>query len=174
MKSHEKFLEAFDAHADALFRHASFRIHNQETAQDLVQDAFIKTWEYLTKGNAIDEFRPFLYKTLNNLIIDEYRRKKHSSLEDLIDEEWKEGRVENLVSDEMDSTIAHIDGAQLLEEVKRMPDAYRAVVLMRFVDGLEPKEIAEATGKSTNIVSVHIHRGLAWLRKEVQEKQNKP
>ena len=173
MKSHEKFLEAFENHADALFRHATFRLSDRERVEDIVQDAFVKTWEYLSKGNTIDDFRPFLYKTLNNLIIDEYRKKKHGSLDELIDEEWKEGRVENLVSDDFDTITAQIDGAKMLEEVARMPETYRTVVLMRFVDGLEPREIAEATGKDTNLVSVHMHRGLAWLRKEIEMKEAK-
>lgn len=164
-------MEAFDTHANALFKHASFRVSDRERAEDLVQETFVKVWLYTEKGKVIDEFRPFLYRTLNNLIIDEYRRKKHESLEEVLDEEWKEGREESLIYDELDALADHLDGAVLLEEVKRMPETYRTVFIMRFVDGLEPKEIAEATGETTNIVSVHIHRGLAWLRKELTQKE---
>ena len=77
MESREEklFLEAFDTHADSLFRHACFRLSDRERARDLVQDTFLKAWDYLRGGGEIQNIKSFLYRILHNLIIDEYRKK---------------------------------------------------------------------------------------------------
>ena len=58
---HEKeFLEAFESHADALFRHAFFRVSDREKAHDLVQDAFLKTWDYVANGGEVRQYKSLL------------------------------------------------------------------------------------------------------------------
>ena len=78
------YLAAFEENADALFRHASYRVSDRERARDLTQDTFLKTWDYLSGGGEIRNFKSFLYRTMHNLIIDEYRKKKSSSLDALL------------------------------------------------------------------------------------------
>ena len=68
---------------DAIFRHCYFRVFDRERARDLVQETFLKTWEYLTRGHDIENIRAFLYRVATNLIIDDSRRKKEISLEQL-------------------------------------------------------------------------------------------
>jgi RNA polymerase sigma-70 factor (ECF subfamily) len=56
----------------------------------------------------------------------------------------------------------------LLDDI---PSPYKEAVFMRYVIGLELKEIAEITGDSVNTVSVHVHRGINKLR-ELFNKNN--
>ena len=81
----EEFSAAYESYSDALFRHCYFRLYDREKSKDIVQEAFIKTWEYASKGTEIENTRAFLYKVLNNLIVDEIRRKKALSLEILLE-----------------------------------------------------------------------------------------
>src|SRR3989338_7875527 len=74
----EEFSAAYESFSDALFRHCYFRLYDREKSKDIVQEAFIKTWEYSLKGQEIENTRAFLYKVLNNLIIDEIRKKKEN------------------------------------------------------------------------------------------------
>jgi len=171
MDQQEQFLEAFDKHADALFRHAYFRVRNREIALDLSQDTFTKTWDYLVKGNTVEQFKPFLYRTLNNLIIDEYRRKSSESLDEMFDDDINEGMFEELRTGGREEVEMAFDAKQLKETLVVLPDQYREVVVLRYVDGLMPQEIAEVTGESVNVISVRIHRGLAWLKKHLAETQ---
>ena len=74
MEAGEKeFLENFEKYSDKLFRHALFRLSNKERAEEIVQECFMKTWDYLRKGNEVKQYSAFLYRTLNNMIVDEYR-----------------------------------------------------------------------------------------------------
>jgi RNA polymerase sigma-70 factor (ECF subfamily) len=166
MKQEQAFLEAFDSYADALYRHCYFRVSDPERARDIVSDTFTRTWDYLVKGNTVDEFKPFLYRTLNHLIIDEYRKKKTESLDALLDEQAVPiGAFEELVEGSREATEMALDAKRIPELLAQMPEAYRVVVIMRYLDGLMPAEIADLLHESVNTVSVRIHRGMAWLTK---------
>jgi RNA polymerase sigma-70 factor, ECF subfamily len=169
-ENHEaRFLKAFDEYNDALFRHALLRISNREKAVDLVHDTFTKVWSYLKNGYEIDNFRPFLYKVLNNLIIDEYRKRKESSLDALLELEGvDEGSFSELTESTAEALAATIDGKKAFELLERLPDQYREVIILRFVDQLGPREISELIEESENVVSVRIHRGLKMLRQGIE------
>jgi RNA polymerase sigma-70 factor (ECF subfamily) len=101
---------------------------------------------------------------LNRLIIDEYRRKKPESLDALLeDKDVPTGVFEELVQGGRDEVEFALDAKRVPELLEAMPHTYREVVMMRFMDGLMPAEIAEMLGESVNNVSVRIHRGLQWL-----------
>lgn len=167
----ERFLQAFHEYGDALFRHAMLRISDRERAIDLVHDTFTKVWSYVKNGHAVEQYRPFLYKVLNNLIIDEYRKQREQSLDALLAEEGvSEGSFPELIENTTEAMAATLDGKQAFELVATLPDVYREVLLLRFVDGLGPKEISELVEESENVVSVRIHRGLKMLRDIMEEK----
>ena len=162
-------MKAFDEYNDALFRHAFLRISNREKAVDLVHDTFTKVWAYLRGGYEIDNFRPFLYKVLNNLIIDEYRRRKESSLDALLELDGvDEGSFSELSESTVEGLAATIDGKKAFELLEEMPDQYKEVIILRFVDQLGPREISELIEESENVVSVRIHRGLKMLRQKIE------
>ncbi len=166
MSQKRAYLEAFDKYADALYRHCYFRVSDSERAKDIVSDAFTKTWDYLVKGNEIKKFRPFLYQTLNRLIIDEYRKRKTESLDAILDDEnVPDGVFEELVHDGRDEIEINVDSKNIPILLKQMPLKYREAVVMRYVDGLMPSEIAEILNEHVNTISVRIHRGIAWLTK---------
>lgn len=171
VSDHEaRFLKAFEEYNDALFRHAFLRISDREKAVDLVHDTFTKVWSYIRDGYEIDNFRPFLYKVLNNKIIDEYRRRKEASLDAILETEGvDEGSFDELNENSAEVLAATIDGKKAFELLEKLPDQYREVLLYRFVDQLGPKEISELVEESENIVSVRIHRGLRLLRKTIED-----
>lgn len=162
------FAAAFEAYSDELFRHASMRLSDRERALELTQECFAKAWEYAQKGSEIQELRPFLYRTLRNLIIDEYRRKKSVSLEGLVAGEDDERSVEDLLppdeSNTLEAAVERFDGKRALAALQELPELYREALTLRYVDGLNPGEIGAIVGESENAVSVRIHRGLKKLK----------
>lgn len=166
----ERFLEAFEEYGDALFRHASLRLSDREKAIDVVHDTYTKVWKYIKNGYEIDNFRPFLYKVLNNLIVDTYRKRKEYSLDAMLEEDGvDEGSFDDLSENTVEALAATIDGRKAFELLEDLPDTYREVILLRFVDELGPREISELIEESENVISVRIHRGLKLLRKRIEE-----
>ncbi|MEK7612241.1 MAG: RNA polymerase sigma factor [Patescibacteria group bacterium] len=153
----QKLLSAYELYADALFRHAYVRVRDRARARDFVQEAFIRTWQYFIGGKDADNIRAFLYKTLTNLIIDESRKKRESSLEILHDAGFSP------VSDER-GPEANAELFRATRAIENIEEPYRTAVIMRYIDDLQPKEIADILGESENTVSVRIHRGVKKLR----------
>ncbi len=169
----ERFLEAFDEYSDALFRHATIRVSDRERAIDIVHDTYAKVWSYVRSGHSIEQFRPFLYKVLNNLIIDEYRKIKESSLDAILDKDGiDEGTFDELSESTAEALAATLDGKKAFEVLEEMPDLYREVIVLRFVDGLGPKEISGLIEEKENVVSVRLFRGLKMLREKIEYKEN--
>lgn len=159
MNLEEEFLEAYDAYADAIFRHCYYRLFDRERAKDVMQDTFVRTWEYMQKGEKVDNIRALLYRVANNLIIDFVRKKKETSLDAMQEEGF-----DPATDEDMSHIADRLDGGQAIEALKQLDDTHREVLVLRYVNGLQPAEIAEITGETANTVSVRIHRGLGKLR----------
>ncbi|TSC70801.1 MAG: RNA polymerase sigma-70 factor, ECF subfamily [Parcubacteria group bacterium Gr01-1014_46] len=157
-KMQQDFLRAYDDNSDALFRQCFFKVHDRELAKDILQDTFVRTWDYIGKGNTILNMRAFLYRTMNNLVIDQYRKKKAVSLDSLEEDGFSPEAPEGISAND------RLEGERALQLLEKLPDVYREAVFMRFVSGLELHEIAEITGETENTVSVHVHRGINKLR----------
>lgn len=154
----EEYLQAYEDHSDALFNHCFYRVSDREVALDLTQDTFTKTWEYLAAGKQVDNLRPFLFKVANNLIIDHYRKKKSDSLDVMQEEGF------DVASDDVEKIIVATESGHALKVLGLLDERHRKVVVMRYVDDLSPREIAEIIGESENAVSVRINRSLKKLK----------
>lgn len=165
----DRFLKAFDEYADALFRHAVYRLSDRERAVELVHDTFTKAWGYLRDGHEIESYKSFLYKVVNNLIIDEYRRRKETSLDAILAEEGvDEGAFSELRGGSIEEVTFSMDAKKALELIGELPVVYREVITLRYVDGLGPKEISELIEETENVVSVRLHRALRLLRDRIE------
>ena len=155
------FADAYEKYADAIFRHCAYRCFDRERAKELMQETFIKAWDYLVSGKNIDNVQAFLYKTANNLLIDESRRAKKRtivSFEDMVeggfDLPGEDGRDQNRI----------FDAKAVAEVLHEIDEPYRTALILRYIDDLQPREIAELLSESANVVSVRLNRGLKMLR----------
>src|SRR3989338_11119 len=160
--SEDEFIAYYDEFADSLFRHCYFRVSDRERARDLVQETLTRAWAYLADGNRIEHIRAFLYRVADNLIVDEARKKRPLSLDQLRDEGFDPGE------DRRAALTDRLDAAHLLRFLDALDFKHRELIVMRYVDGLGPKEIAEITGESENVVSVRLHRAVATLKELLQ------
>lgn len=165
IKSHPgadaEFAEAYETYADAIFRHCAYRCFDRERGKELMQEVFMKAWDYLASGNDIDNVQAFLYRTANNLIIDDARRAKKRtvvSYEDMAEEgfdiEGEDGREQGQI----------FDAQEVAKVLLQLEEPYRTALVLRFIDELKPREIADAIGESPNTVSVRINRGMKMLK----------
>jgi len=164
----QEFKESFEKHSDELFRHCYLRLSDRERALELTQETFLRAWDYVVRGENIEHYRSFLYRILNNLIVDEYRKKKTQSLDALLEDEESalslEGEVLRDKHDTLEESMVRFDAKKAMDALKGLPSQYQAVLVMRYIDGLSPTEIAGQMHESENAISVRIHRGLRKLR----------
>lgn len=154
----DAFLAAYEAHADAIFRFCLAKVSDRERAVDLTQDTFVRVWEYATKGNDVSHWRALLYTTANNAIIDYYRKKKAISL-DALEEDIGFIPADTTLSQEDRTEVERIHRA-----IRELKEEYRDVAILRFIEDMQPRDIAEILGLSVNVVSVRIHRAMEKLK----------
>ena len=158
----DSFGQLYDKYIDKVYRHLYYRTGNATEAEDLAAQVFLKAW------NAMGRYRPmgrpfggWLLSIGHNLLIDHYRAHKVStSLEDVIIP----------AGDSADPVLLaekSFASASLRHAIKQLKRDQQAVVVMRYINGLDYSEIAQALGKSEGAVRVILHRSLLALRKIV-------
>ena len=152
---------AHEDYSKGLILYASFKIADPVASEDLVQDTFLKTWNYLVRGGKISVMKAFLYHVLNQLIIDQYRKRKPVSLDTLVEKGF------NPYTDQTEKLINEIDGRKYSSYINKLPDKYRTVVEMKYMQSLSLKEISTRTKLSRNTSAVQAHRGIERLKQLV-------
>lgn len=154
------FLELYDESADAIFRYCFFRLFDREVAKEFTQEIFLRGWKELNNTDKTVKYpKALLYKIASNMIID-YKRKKHEdSLETL-----QQNGFDAIEHSFRDNIHTKIEYQAIIENINKLPEEYREVITLRYVQELSPKEISEITGQSTNIISVNITRAKNKLK----------
>lgn len=156
------FLQIYDTYADDLFRFCFLKVSSRELAEDLTQEVFTRFWQALREGTIMRSERALLYTIARNLVIDWYRKKKESSLDALT-----EDGIE-FAGDTASDITREAEIGEALRAVDTLDVPSREVLILRFVDGLTPKEIATLTGESANAVSVRLNRAIKKVRAELR------
>jgi RNA polymerase sigma-70 factor (ECF subfamily) len=149
---------AHNDYGKVLNSYAFFKVHDHTVGEDLVQDTFMKTWKFIVKGGQVHKMKAFLYHVLNRLIIDQYRKRKNTSLDVLIEKGFEPSD-----SDSVNITDA-LDGSGALLMIQHLPEMYRKIMHMRYIQNLSLKEMSLITGKTRNAIAVQTHRGLQKLK----------
>jgi len=159
------FHQAYEEHSDALFRFSFSKLSDREKALDVVQDVYVRYWEYMAANGQVDNIKAFLYKIARNAIIDIYRKRKESSLDALAEE-----GIEFPDPVDHEHAIRQADAKIAVGLVRRLGEDDQEIILMRYTEGLSVKEIAEILDERENTVSVRIHRALKQLQDAFNKK----
>ena len=152
------FEKLYDVHANAIWRHFYHRLGDSERAKELMQEVFLKTWQYVMLDKKIEHEKAFLYRIARNLFINEIRTDKRIISLDTLEEGGFEAK------DECDMTIIHAEHTELMERLDVIRDSYRTVLVMRYVDDLTVKEIASILDEHETNISMRIRRGIEALK----------
>jgi len=110
------------------------------------------------KAGKVDMMKAFLYHVLNNLIIDEYRKHKTTSLDVLLEKGFEPS------VDHTDRLLNVLDGKEAMNLIELLPETYKKVMRLRYVEELSLQEISLITGQTKNTIAVQVHRGLEKLK----------
>ncbi|MEK7554593.1 MAG: RNA polymerase sigma factor [Patescibacteria group bacterium] len=163
MDIRKAFLEAYDRHADAIYRHCYFRVFSKARAEELVQETFMKTWDYLGKGGRVENMKAFLYRVATNLIVDESRKRKEASLDAM----RESGDFNEPAGDGALDAEKLILMREVCSKIAELEPEDKAVIVMRYVDDLDPQEIAEVLEITPNNVSVRLNRAMKKLKEQI-------
>lgn len=151
-----------------LFRIQRNYIDDESSVQDTLQTTYIKVFEKLDTFNGNSAFSTWLIRiAINEALLYLKRRKSHSNLHLYADDEDKpEGRFGGNNPEE--HLIEH-DMRQLLEQtIDALPEDYRAVYVMREIEEMSTREVAEALDISESNVKIRLMRAKEKLRDSLE------
>ena len=160
-------------HKNRIYSYILMMVKQQELAEDIFQDTFIKVITNLKRGKYVENgrFVSWAMRISHNLIIDYYRKQKNfqtvsndANDYDLLNSvKFSDSTVEDkLVYDQILKEVGEL--------VNYLPDNQREVVRLRHFMGLSFKEIAEETGVSINTALGRMRYALINIRALVEEK----
>jgi RNA polymerase sigma factor (sigma-70 family) len=166
----QQFEAIYDDLVEPIFRHCYFRISVRERAKEITQEVFMKTWQYMMEGNTIENYKAFIYRVANNLVINELeRRHRTSSLEEM----HEDTGFDPPADEDQEVIQIRLESEMVLKKMELLEARDRDLLLMRYIDELPVKEIAQLLEEEENTISVRIHRAVKKL-KEIYEYGRKP
>lgn len=160
-------------HKSRVFSYIVLIVKNQELAEDIFQETFIKVIRSLKKGRYIEngKFISWVLRISHNLIIDHFRKEK---LKGTISNDSTEVDIFNSQKFSDKTVEDEMINSQILFEVKELirelPEDQQQVIYMRHYMGLSFKEIADQTDVSINTALGRMRYALINLRKLIEKK----
>lgn len=159
--------ELYKQYYALIFKYILYLTHDREVTNDLLQETFLR---YFQAKKPVQQERALLIKIARNLVYDHWRRKRLLSFipyrkDDRIDEQ----PLPFELLEQQEDVIALYDA---LQKIKL---SYREAVVLRYIEELPVKEVAELLGCSEAQVKNNTARGLKALKKVMEEaRQHEP
>ena len=156
-------------HNQRIYRTARAIVKDESEVEDVMQQAYINAFTHLHQFEERSQFSSWLTRIALNEAIG--RRRKMKAMTSMT-ENFEEGAWDADVAPARQPTPEHLAYARelqrLLEDaVDELPDAYRAVFMLRDIEGLSTTETAEGLGLGDEAVKTRLHRARAMIRRSV-------
>jgi RNA polymerase sigma-70 factor, ECF subfamily len=172
IKGDESALEVLiNRHQSKVYSYIISRIRDEELANDIFQDVFVKIIQTLKKGNYNEEgkFLPWVLRIAHNLVIDHFRRNKRMPTVS----PNSEFDVFDIIKDDAPTRESSLIWEQIESDLKKLieylPEEQKEVLQMRHYGRMSFKEIAEQTDVSINTALGRMRYALINLRKLIEK-----
>jgi RNA polymerase sigma-70 factor (ECF subfamily) len=167
------FEKLINRHKERVYSYILFIVKNEELAEDIFQDTFIKVIKSLKKGKYNEQgvFVSWVIRIAHNLTIDYFRKdsrmpvynkKDKSDFDILNSKQFSEDTIE-------DEIIKEQIAQEVRNLIEKLPDEQKEVILLRHYGNLSFKEIAEQTNVSINTALGRMRYALINLRKLIED-----
>jgi RNA polymerase sigma-70 factor, ECF subfamily len=161
---HRAYEALVTRHRGRIFAMIRNMIHHEADAWDLSQEVFIKTWNALPRFEAKARFSTWLYRIAHNVVYDWTRKRKIESVGELNDEIFERESIDNASlttpsgGESPDASMAKGELRVKIEAALcRLSEEHREAVLLKDVQGLSYKEIADVMGCSIGTVMSRLY-----------------
>lgn len=166
------FEEQMLPHIDALYRTALSMTKNSGDAEDLVQDTFLRAYQFFDQFQGGTNARAWLFRILTNLYINSYRRRtrepervSYDELEDFyLYNRLSDAQMTSGVSPE-ESVMQRLQGDAIRQAIERLPEEYRDTVVLADLNELSYQEISEILDIPIGTVRSRLSRGRRLVQK---------
>lgn len=147
-------------HSAAMFRFARTLVRDPHTAEDLVQETFLRAFQRRETFRGESSVRTWLHRILHNLAVDRARRPDREMLVGDVVEKWRD----DAYTVESEAVVERAETREELEDaLVRVPFIYRSAVVLHDVEGWTSREIADAQGVGLPATKQRLLRGRMML-----------
>lgn len=157
----EIFEKTYLEHRDKIFRLCYSYVGNENEAQDLLQECFVKVWLHLPKFKNRSKISTWIYRIGVNTCLMYLRKSKLSNIS------LNDSLHDTLVDDDIDNIEER--SSALYKVIDRLPDIDRIIISMVLED-LPYREIADVLAISENNVSVKVFRIKEKLKSLIEQR----
>jgi RNA polymerase sigma-70 factor (family 1) len=163
------FRQLFDAWYGPLLRSARTLVRDEAVAEDLVQEAFVRLWDWRTRLEAETPLRAWLYRTVRNLALN-LRRDATTRQHLLSDPAALASAASPRPAPSPDANVTGDDlAARVSALVDDLPPRQREALLLTRMEGMSHSEVADVMGCAPRTVNNHLVSALATLRRQLAE-----
>lgn len=167
------FEKEFMPHADALYNFAYQLSYNDDDANDLVQETYMKAFRFIDSYQEGTNSKAWLFKILKNIFINEYRRKKREP------EKIDYDDVITFSDEDDDNSAAYFDlredmfdnmlGDEITNALNKLPIEFKTVILLCDIEGFTYEEIAKIIDIPIGTVRSRLHRARNMLKQLLKD-----
>ena len=160
------FKQLFHQYYPALFRFVVFRVHDEDLAEDIVQDTFLRVWNHRVNLDPKKSFFSLIAKISTNLCYDHFRyqevRFRHKDTVPKPEQSHYDDPQKSQELNELQDEINRIVNEHL-------PEKCREIFILSRMEGLVNKDIAAILDLSKRTVENQLYRALKILKKHLQD-----
>jgi RNA polymerase sigma-70 factor (ECF subfamily) len=158
--------KAFGELAERYYRMVSIlavqKLRNRADAEDVVQESFVRAYRAIDSLREAEKFPGWLYRITLKICFDHMRKRDRHDSPLRLEEVADAGRAPEAAP--LAGLEAREEQAKIKDAIASLPDKYRLVVTLRFIDKRSYKEIAEQLGEPDGTVANRIHRAVKMLQ----------
>lgn len=164
-------------HKDKIYRFIYMKLRNQELANDVFQETFVKIIKTLKVGSYNEEgkFLPWAMRIAHNLVIDHFRKASKVRMISESSSNYDDFNIFSTLSQtdkNMEQSMSHEElEKQMVELIDYLPETQRAILKMRIFQDMSFKDIAESEDISINTALGRMRYALINLRKMIDKHQ---
>jgi len=166
-KRYAEFEKEAVPHMDAVYNFALRMTGDEDDADDLVQETYMKAFRFFDKFESGTNCKAWLFRILKNSFINDYR--KQTKEPNKVDYEDVQNFYENIKSDEVESRHYELDAfSNLLDDdvskaITELPEDFRTVIILNDIEGFTYEEIADFVDIPVGTVRSRLHRARKML-----------
>ena len=169
----ELFEREFLPHIDALYNFAYHLTYNEDDANDLVQETFLKSYRFIDSYEQGTNAKAWLFKILKNGFINDYRKKSKEpnkiDYEDVVFQHDQEDARHVGTVDMRQEIFQGMLGDEVTGAINRLPVDFRTVILLCDIEGFSYEEIAKIINIPIGTVRSRLHRARHMLKDALKD-----
>jgi RNA polymerase sigma-70 factor (ECF subfamily) len=165
------FEELLSRYSNKVFSLASRLTRNTEDAEEVLQDVFVTVHRKIASFEGKSSFSSWLYRVTVNAAFMKLRKRRQDlsvPLEDVVQQTYSVAALKSPESAFVDAQSIRNQMLEALENaIRKLPDDYRPVFILRDVDGLTSREVSKILDLTVPAVKSRLHRSRLMLRRKL-------